>query len=83
MMGTEPPGVHPHHQGIPFVVAAPRSTIDFATRDGAAIVVEDRPEHEVLEVAGVATAPRGSVAANRRSTSRPRSWCVRSSPSSA
>jgi methylthioribose-1-phosphate isomerase len=27
-------------------------------------VVEDRPEHEVLEVAGVATAPRGSVAAN-------------------
>jgi S-methyl-5-thioribose-1-phosphate isomerase len=63
-IGTYSLAVLAHHHGIPFVVAAPRSTIDLATPDGAAIVVEDRPEHEVLEVGGVATAPRGSVAAN-------------------
>jgi len=45
-------------------VAAPRSTIDFATPDGAAIVVEDRPEQEVLTVGGVPLAPQGSSAAN-------------------
>ena len=63
-IGTYSLAVLAHHHGIPFVVAAPRSTIDFATPDGRAIVVEDRPQHEVLEVAGTVTAPRGSVAAN-------------------
>jgi methylthioribose-1-phosphate isomerase len=63
-IGTYPLAVLARHHGIPFVVAAPRSTIDFDTPDGAAIVVEDRPEHEVLQLGGVATAPRGSTAAN-------------------
>jgi len=63
-IGTYPLAVLARHHGIPFVVAAPRSTIDFETPDGTAIVVEDRPEHEVLEIEGVATAPRGSTAAN-------------------
>jgi methylthioribose-1-phosphate isomerase len=63
-IGTYSVAVLAHHHGIPFVVAAPRSTIDFATADGAAIVVEDRPRHEVLRVGGVLTAPRGSGAAN-------------------
>jgi S-methyl-5-thioribose-1-phosphate isomerase len=63
-IGTYSLAVLAHHHGIPFVVAAPRSTIDFATADGAAIVVEDRPRHEVLTVGGVHTAPRGSTAAN-------------------
>jgi len=63
-IGTYPLAVLAHHHGIPFVVAAPRSTIDFATPNGAAIVVEDRPEHEVLTAGGALTAPRGSTAAN-------------------
>jgi S-methyl-5-thioribose-1-phosphate isomerase len=63
-IGTYPLAVLAHHHGIPFVVAAPRSTIDFATRDGAAIVVEDRPAREVLTVDGARIAPEGSAAAN-------------------
>jgi S-methyl-5-thioribose-1-phosphate isomerase len=63
-IGTYSLAVLAHHHGIPFVVAAPRSTIDFATADGAAIVVEDRSRHEVLTVGGVRTAPWGSGAAN-------------------
>ena len=63
-IGTYALAVLAHHHRVPFVVAAPRSTIDFATADGAAIVVEDRPRHEVLTVGGVHTAPRGSTAAN-------------------
>jgi methylthioribose-1-phosphate isomerase len=63
-IGTYPLAVVAHHHGVPFVVAAPRSTIDFDTPDGAAIVVEDRPAHEVLTAGGVPTAPRGSAAAN-------------------
>jgi methylthioribose-1-phosphate isomerase len=63
-IGTYALAVLARHHGIPFVVAAPRSTIDFDTPTGAAIVVEDRPAQEVLEVAGTATAPPGSTAAN-------------------
>ncbi|MDQ2908859.1 MAG: S-methyl-5-thioribose-1-phosphate isomerase [Candidatus Eremiobacteraeota bacterium] len=43
--------------GIPFYVAAPRSTIDFALRDGAAIVIEERNPDEVRAFGGRATAP--------------------------
>ena len=46
--------------GIPFVVAAPSSTIDLATATGADIVIEERPAHEVLGFGGVRTAPAGS-----------------------
>ena len=41
-VGTYPLAVLARHHGIPFVVAAPRSTIDLATPDGAAIAVEER-----------------------------------------
>ena len=50
--------------GIPFVVAAPESTIDAATGDGLAIVVEARDEAEVLSFAGLRVAPAGSRAVN-------------------
>ncbi|MFI5046276.1 MAG: S-methyl-5-thioribose-1-phosphate isomerase [Acidimicrobiia bacterium] len=50
--------------GIPFVVAAPESTIDAATSDGSAIVVEARDEGEVLSFAGSRVAPAGSRAVN-------------------
>jgi methylthioribose-1-phosphate isomerase len=46
--------------GIPFVVAAPWSTVDLATPDGAAITIEERAAEEVAAFAGVPTAPAGS-----------------------
>lgn len=46
--------------GIPFVVAAPESTVDLTTPDGAAIRIEQRDEAEVLEAAGVRVAPAAS-----------------------
>ena len=52
-----------HHQ-VPFVVAAPLSSVDFAAADGAAIVVEHRPAAEVTSFAGFPVAPAGSDAYN-------------------
>ncbi|WP_460063801.1 S-methyl-5-thioribose-1-phosphate isomerase [Streptomyces sp. YKOK-I1] len=46
--------------GIPFLVAAPTTTVDLATPDGDAIHIELRGEDEVLEWAGVRTAPAAS-----------------------
>jgi methylthioribose-1-phosphate isomerase len=46
-IGTYSLAVLAHHHDIPFVVAAPLSTVDAATPSGAAIVVEDRDRREV------------------------------------
>lgn len=43
--------------GIPFVVAAPSSTVDLATATGADIVIEERDGTEVLEFAGARATP--------------------------
>ena len=40
--------------GVPFLVAAPRSTIDFACPDGSGIPIEERPADELLVVRGFA-----------------------------
>ncbi|MGV9880271.1 S-methyl-5-thioribose-1-phosphate isomerase [Streptomyces sp. NPDC003006] len=48
------------HAGIPFMVAAPTTTVDLATASGDAIHIELRGEDEVLEWAGVRTAPAAS-----------------------
>ncbi|MHB8509308.1 MAG: S-methyl-5-thioribose-1-phosphate isomerase [Candidatus Dormibacteria bacterium] len=50
--------------GIPFIVAAPESTIDPQTPDGANIVVERRPAHEILKFDGFSLAPEGTLAMN-------------------
>ncbi|HEY3335252.1 MAG TPA: S-methyl-5-thioribose-1-phosphate isomerase [Candidatus Limnocylindrales bacterium] len=50
--------------GIPFMVAAPESTIDMATPDGDAIHIEMRGDDEVVNWAGVRTAPEGARAHN-------------------
>ncbi len=50
--------------GIPFYVAAPVSTFDFNTKSGDDIVIEQRAETEVTEVAGIRIAPVGSKALN-------------------
>ncbi|MGE7388385.1 S-methyl-5-thioribose-1-phosphate isomerase [Streptomyces sp. NPDC004126] len=48
------------YAGIPFIVAAPTTTVDLATPHGDDITIELRDEEEVLEWAGVRTAPAGS-----------------------
>ena len=48
-----------HRAGIPFVVAAPSSTVDLGIARGEDIVIEERHEDEVLFLAGVRTAPAG------------------------
>jgi methylthioribose-1-phosphate isomerase len=50
--------------GIPFVVAAPESTIDEATATGADIPLELRAEEEVTSFQGVPAAPAGTRALN-------------------
>ncbi|MFG2000737.1 S-methyl-5-thioribose-1-phosphate isomerase [Spirillospora sp. NPDC048911] len=50
--------------GIPFVVAAPWSTIDLGTASGADIPIEERAADEVLAWGDVRTAPAGSRAFN-------------------
>ncbi|MER7050364.1 S-methyl-5-thioribose-1-phosphate isomerase [Streptomyces jumonjinensis] len=74
-VGSYPLAVLAKYHHVPFVVVAPTTTIDLDTLDGAAIVVEQRAEHEVTEVtaprpsaggggAGVAVAPPGTRAYN-------------------
>ncbi|MEU1018613.1 S-methyl-5-thioribose-1-phosphate isomerase [Streptomyces sp. NPDC005900] len=48
------------HAGIPFMVAAPTTTVDLATASGDAIHIELRDGDEVVEWAGVRTAPAAS-----------------------
>jgi methylthioribose-1-phosphate isomerase len=50
--------------GIPFAVAAPTSTVDAATPDGDAIVVEERGAEEVVAFGGVPVAPEGTEVIN-------------------
>lgn len=63
-VGTYSLAVLAHHHNVPFVVAAPVSTIDFGTPDGPSITVEHRPAAEVTSFAGVAVAPAASGAYN-------------------
>jgi methylthioribose-1-phosphate isomerase len=52
------------HHGIPFYVAAPRATIDFALHSGAEIPIEERSAEEITSFAGAAVAPAGTQAYN-------------------
>jgi methylthioribose-1-phosphate isomerase len=63
-VGTYSLAVLAHHHQVPFVVAAPLSTVDFATPDGAGIVVEHRPAGEVTGYAGTQVAMPGTAAYN-------------------
>ena len=63
-IGTYSLAVLAHHHGVPFLVAAPCSTIDPATPTGADIVVEQRAADEVTTVGGVPVAPGGTAAYN-------------------
>jgi len=63
-VGTYGLAVLARHHGVPFVVAAPTSTVDLATPDGAAIAIEQRPPEEVSCLAGRQVAPTGTPAYN-------------------
>jgi methylthioribose-1-phosphate isomerase len=63
-IGTYSLAVLARHHGVPFLVAAPLSTVDFTAADGAAIEVEHRAADEVTSLAGTAISPAGSSAYN-------------------
>jgi len=56
-IGTYGTAIAAAHHGIPFYVAAPRSTIDFSLASGDEIVIEERDADEVRRFAGVRCAP--------------------------
>jgi methylthioribose-1-phosphate isomerase len=59
-IGTYGLAILAREHGVRFMVAAPVSTIDFGTPEGAGIPIEMRPESEVLELAGKAIAAPGA-----------------------
>lgn len=63
-IGTYGLAVLCQHHKIPFVVAAPKATIDFKISTGAEIPVEERPPHELKEVQGVSVAPTNALVWN-------------------
>jgi methylthioribose-1-phosphate isomerase len=63
-IGTYEKAVLAKELGVPFYVAAPISTFDFAIPDGAGIRIEDRAEEEVTEIDGRRIAPEACHAAN-------------------
>ncbi|KUJ64841.1 initiation factor 2B subunit alpha [Streptomyces albus subsp. albus] len=67
-VGSYPLAVLARYHHVPFVVVAPSSTVDLDTPSGAAIEIEQRPAHEVTELAvpggGVPLAALGTQAYN-------------------
>ena len=63
-VGTYSLAVLARHHGVPLVVVAPVSTIDFGTATGSDIVVEHRGAQEVTTLGGQMIAPAGSAAYN-------------------
>ena len=51
-IGTYGLAVLARHHGIKFLVAAPRTTIDLATKSGEDILIEQRPPQEMLSLKG-------------------------------
>jgi methylthioribose-1-phosphate isomerase len=64
-IGTYPLAVLAREHSLPFIVAAPSSTIDLDTPTGAEIPVEERPGDEVVRIGDERIAPAGVHAANR------------------
>jgi methylthioribose-1-phosphate isomerase len=60
-IGTYPVAVLAREHNIPFYVAAPLSTIDLGTPDGARIPIEERNIQEVTHVRGSQLTPDGAL----------------------
>ena len=58
-IGTYTVAVLAREHDVPFYVAAPTSTIDLATADGAGIPIEERSSREVTHVGSSRVAPEG------------------------
>jgi S-methyl-5-thioribose-1-phosphate isomerase len=63
-VGTFPLAMAAARANVPFVVAAPESTVDAQTPSGDAVPIEFRSEDEVLSVSGVRIAPDGARGLN-------------------
>jgi methylthioribose-1-phosphate isomerase len=63
-IGTYSVAVLAKAHGIPFYVAAPSSTVDFALPNGDAIPIEQRDPSEVTTIGGRSIAPDGVAAAH-------------------
>ena len=63
-IGTYSLAVLARHHGLPFIVAAPCSTIDLSLTDGGAVIIEERDGAEVTQLAGQAVAAPGTPAYN-------------------
>ena len=63
-IGTYPLALAASRAGIPFIVAAPESTLDSATARGDDIEIEERDGDEVLGTGDRRVAPKGSRALN-------------------
>lgn len=47
------------HHSVPFYVAAPRTSIDFAVSSGDHIIIEERPDKEMTHINGQKITPPG------------------------
>lgn len=63
-VGTYGLAIAAAHHGIPFYVAAPRSTFDFSIESGTQIPIEERPADEVTSIGGTRVAQEGARAYN-------------------
>jgi methylthioribose-1-phosphate isomerase len=63
-IGTYGLAVLAAHHGVPFVVAAPTSTVDLGTASGPDIRIEERDPSEVIAPLGIPVAQEGTPAAN-------------------
>ncbi len=63
-IGTYMLAVLARHHGLPFYVAAPRSTFDATIADGSSIPIEERPADEMTGYRGRRWAPEGIAVRN-------------------
>jgi methylthioribose-1-phosphate isomerase len=63
-IGTFALALAARHAGVPFVIVAPESTVDFETVSGADIEIEDRGDDEVTAIRSVQVCPPGTQAIN-------------------
>jgi methylthioribose-1-phosphate isomerase len=63
-IGTYPLAVLAREHGLPFIVAAPISTIDLATPSGDRIPIEERASEEVTHLGGTRVAAEGVAVRN-------------------
>jgi len=63
-IGTYPLALAAARAGVPFVVAAPESTVDTSIPSGDQVEIEVRDGAELLAFAGARTAPSGTQALN-------------------